>query len=207
MSQTALKYVAPVLAGATRTEGEFSINLNDSQVPLYNPKQARVAGQLSVHRLQIAPGPMMQELETAIRQLKALSDGKQFLTAATTSRNSTALTIQDRSIDFQVVDERVYHRNLIFEIDEVPISSQGSVGFDQTLALVFEVTLQEKWLGKSLRSMAGQKVQIPLRGTFQNPKLDPQAVANLSQRLIQNAAGNVLQDEVNRQLDKLLRGR
>ncbi|MCG8448373.1 MAG: hypothetical protein MI725_02180 [Pirellulales bacterium] len=206
VSQTMLKYVAPVVAGATRTEGEFSINLGDSQVPLAHPEQARIVGQVSVHRLRVAPGPMMQEMETVIRQLKALSDGKQFLTAAA-SRKSTALTIADRHIDFQVVEGRVYHRNLEFEIDGVPITSHGSVGFDQTLALVFEIPLQEKWLGNSLRSLAGQTLQIPLRGTFQKPELDSRAVADLSSRFLQNAAGSLLEDEVNRQLEKLFRGR
>ena len=207
VSETMLKYVAPIVAGATRTTGEFSVTLSDLQVPLIQPEQAQVAGQLAVHHLRVTPGPMLKELETVIRQLKNLSKGKQFLAAATSSRQSSALSVKNRNIDFQVVQGRVYHRNLEFEIDDVPVTSQGSVGFDQTLALVFEITLQEKWLGSSLRSLAGRTVQIPLQGTFQNPKLDRRAITDLTSRFVQEAATEVIGDEVNRQLEKLFRGR
>ena len=102
---------------------------------------------------------------------------------------------------------RVYHRELEFEIDDVPIRSRGSVGFDQSLALVFEITLQEKWLGKHLRSLAGQAVQIPVQGTFENPRLDSRAISDLLSHFVQEAATQVIGDEVNRQLEKLFRGR
>jgi len=207
VSETMLKYIAPVVAGASRTSGEFSVTLNDSQVPLADPEQMQVTGQLAVHHLVVAPGPMLQELETIIRQLKNLSKGKQFLTAATSSRESSELTVSERNVDFQVVQGRVYHRNLEFEIDGVPVSSQGSVGFDQTLALVFEITLQEKWLGKNLRSMAGRTVQVPLQGTFQKPRLDSRVISDLASRFLQDAATEAIGNEVNRQLEKLFRGR
>ena len=206
VSQNVLKYIAPVLAGATRTTGEFSVSLGDTQVPLDNPLYTSITGQLSVHRLNIEPGPMMQEMETIIRQLKSISDGKEFLTASA-SRKMTALRMADRSVDFQVAQGRVYHRNLVFEIDDVPITSQGSVGFDQTLDLVFNIPLQEKWLGKNLKSMVGQTIQIPVQGTFQNPRVDSRVIAELSSRFLQNAATGLIENEVNRQLDKLFRGR
>jgi hypothetical protein len=180
------------------------VNLANSYVPLGKPEQARVSGQLAVHHWRVAPGPLIRELETAIRQLKALSDGKQFL-AADARPASTLLKIADRKIDFQVVEGRVYHRHLEFEIDEVPIRSQGSVGFDQSLALVFEIPLQAKWLGSNLRSLAGQTLQVPLQGTLQKPRLDARVIADLSRRFLREAATRALGDEVNRQLERLFR--
>ena len=207
VSDTMLKYIAPVVAGATRTTGDFSIALNDSQIPFTNPEQAQAEGRLTIHHLRIAPGPILHELEVLVRQLKNLSKSKQFLAVAASPRGSSALTVTERNIDFRVDQGRVYHRELEFEIDDVPIRSRGSVGFDQSLALVFEITLQEKWLGKHLRSLAGQAVQIPVQGTFENPKLDSRAISDLLSHFVQEAATQVIGDEVNRQLEKLFRGR
>ena len=47
--------------------------------------------------------------------------------------------MHERTIDVQVVDGRVYHRNLEFLVDDVPVRSYGSVGFDQTMAIVLQV--------------------------------------------------------------------
>jgi len=207
VSQTMLKYIAPVVASATHTEGEFSVRLSDSRVPLANPQHAQVTGLLEVHRLSVVPGPMLQELATAVEQLKALADRKQFLAAATRRRATKGLTITDRNIDFEVHQGRVYHRNLEFVIDGVPVRSHGSVGFDQTLALVFEIPIQKKWLGEYFRSLAGHTLTIPVSGSFDKWKFDLRAVADLSQHALQGAASQAIGDELNRQLEKLFQSR
>jgi hypothetical protein len=209
VSEAMLKYIAPVVAGATVAQGKFSVDLEAAQVPLADPKQARVQGRLNVHQLQVSPGPMVQQLATLIRQLEALSKKEQFLQAATTTRETKSLTMTDKAVDFQVSEGRVYHRNLEFFVDDVPVRSYGSVGFDQSLALVLEVPIQQKWLGseRALQSLAGQKLEIPVTGTFQQPRIDQRAVANLSQKLLQGAATQAIGDELNRALDKLFKPR
>jgi len=209
VSETMLKYVAPILAGATRAEGQFSIDLDQTEVPLAKPEQAHVQGRLAVHRLNISPGPMVAQLATLIKQVESLTKGKQFLQTSAAPRNKAILTVSERQIDFKVVEGRVYHRNLEFLIDGVPVRSSGSVGFDQTLALVIEVPIQDQWIEreKALRSLAGQSLRIPIYGTFQKPKIDKRAVANLSAQLLQGAASQAIGDELNRQFDKLFRGK
>jgi len=209
ISETMLKYVAPLVAGATRAEGHFSVELESAQVPLDNPKHARMAGRLDVHQLSVAPGPMINELVTIVRQVEALSKKKEFLQSAATARSNQALTMRNQQIDFQVVDGRVYHRNLVFMVDDVPVSSHGSVGFDQTLALLVEIPIQDKWVQRepALRSLAGQSLQIPIGGSFQRPQVDQRAIADISQRVLQSAASETIGNEINRQLDKLLRPR
>jgi len=209
VSEAMLKYVAPILAGATRTEGQFSVDLDLAEIPLRHPKQGRVQGRLSVKRLNVTAGPMMDQLITLVSQIEALTKRKQFLQASAAPSNKKLLTVTERQIDFQVVDGRVYHRNLEFLIDNTPVRSYGSVGFDQTLALMIEVPIQDKWIEReqALRSFAGQSLQIPIRGTFQKPKIDERAVANLSKQLLQGAATQAIGDELNRQLEKLFRGK
>ncbi|MEE9589385.1 MAG: hypothetical protein V3V97_15345 [Hyphomicrobiaceae bacterium] len=209
VSEAILKYVAPIVAGATRAQGKFSVDLETAQVPLADPRQAEVVGRLKVHQLTISPGPLVQEFATIVHQLELLSKRGQFLQAATTTRETKSLSISDRQIDFQVSQGRVYHRNLEFVIDNVPVRSHGSVGFDQTLALMLEIPIQDKWLGdeRVFQSLAGQTLQIPVTGTFQSPRIDSSAAANLSQKLLQGAATQVIGDELNRALDKLFKPR
>jgi len=205
VSETMLKYVAPILAGATRTEGQFSITLDVTEIPLGQPEQARIQGRLTAHRLSVSPGPMMNRLVTLVSQIKALTQGKDFLQAATSPRNKIFLTMAERQVDFQVVEGRVYHRNLEFLIDKVPVRSRGSVGFDQTLALEIEVPIQQKWIERepALRGLAGQSLKIPIYGTFQKPRIDERAVADLSKQLLQDTATQAIGDELNRQFQKL----
>ena len=209
VSEAMLKYVAPIIAGATRAQGKFSIELQSAQVPLADPKLARVLGRLNVHQLDISPGPIVQDFAAIVHQLESLSKRGQFLQAATTSRETKSLSMTDRKIDFQVSEGRVYHRNLEFVVDNVPVRSYGSVGFDQTLSLMLEIPIQDKWLGdeKAFQSLAGQMLKIPVTGTFQNPRIDSSAVADLSQKLLQGAATQVIGDELNRALDKLFKPR
>ena len=205
VSETFLKYAAPILAGTTRAEGQFSIDLDHAKIPLTAPQQANVQGRLEVHRLTVSPGPMVAQLATLVTQIKTLTKSKQFLQASTSPKNKAIVTVPESQIDFQVVQGRVYHRNLEFLIDGVPVRSRGSVGFDQTLAIEIEIPIQDEWIAreKSLRSFAGQSLRIPIYGTFQKPKIDQRAVADLSSKLLQGAATQVIGDELNRQFEKL----
>ena len=207
VSDAMLKYVAPILAGATRTEGRFSLQLQEARVPLLAPEQARALGKFDIHSLKVTPGPLVQDIAAIVGQLQAVAEKRNFLRAATGTREVKLLSMNDGQIEFQVHDGRVYHRKLEFLVDDVPVTSTGSVGFDQTLAIDFEVEIQNKWLGDkpAFRSLAGQKLRIPVRGSFKNPKIDASAVANLSQKLLEGAANQVIGDELNRALDKLFK--
>ena len=209
VSETMLKYVAPIVAGATRTHGTFSVALQEARVPLVDPKSARVLGRLDVHEMRVAPGPLVSELIVLLERIDSLTEGKQLFQAASAPSGDNSLTVNNRQIDFQVSEGRVYHRNLEFEVDGVPVRSYGSVGFDQTLALEFEIPIQDKWLGrkKAFQSLAGQSIRIPIRGTFSKPQLDERAIAELSTQLLQGVATDVIGDEINRALDKLFKSR
>jgi len=209
VSETMLKYVAPIVAGATRAEGNFSVTLHETRVPLEDPKAARVLGRLDVHQMRVAPGPMVAELIVLLEQIDRLTKGKQFFQTASAPSGNNSLTISNRQIDFQVSEGRVYHRNLEFEIDGVPVRSHGSVGFDQTLVLEIEIPIQDKWIERqsALQSLAGQTIKIPIRGTFAKPQLDQRAIAELSSQMLQGVATDVIGGEINRALDKLFKSR
>jgi len=220
VSERMLKYAAPIVAGAARTEGSFSVFMEGTQIPLDDPTKTSAKGRLTIHRLAVTPGLMIQDVANLIRQIEAIGKSTQAagqgplglglldaLGGAQPAQPIKGITMSERAIDVQVVDGRVYHRNLEFLIDDVPVRSQGSVGFDETLALVIEVPIQAKWVGNkpALKPLIGQVIQIPVHGTFNKPQIDQRAVGNFLAQAAQAAAGGLLGEELNKALDKLLR--
>jgi hypothetical protein len=205
VSENILKYVAPVLAGATRTTGTFSLQLDQGQIPLDAPSLAELSGRLAIGRLSVAPGPTTEQLVTLVRQIEALAQRR--LPGSAKAAGRGLITIDGRTIEFRLSRGRVHHRGLEFLVDGVPVRSSGSVGLDQTLDVTIEVPILDKWVRRqrALQPLAGQVLTIPVRGTFQRPRIDQRVVADLSTRMLQGAAERALGDELNRQLEKLFR--
>ena len=131
VSDAMLKYAAPILASATRISGTFSLITDGVQLPLGDPKQMRTSGRLTMHQLSILPGPGLAGVVTLIQRLEQISRGRDNLLGALAGQPAQSvkgISMNERTIDVQVVDGRVYHRNLEFLIDDVPVSSYGSVG-------------------------------------------------------------------------------
>ena len=94
-------------------------------------------------------------------------------------------------------------------IDDVPVRSNGSVGFDETLNIVIEVPIQQKWVGSkpALQSLVGQVIQIPVSGTFAKPQVDNRAAGSFVAQAAQQAAGGIIGEELNKAFDKILKPR
>jgi hypothetical protein len=208
VSEAMLKYVAPVLAGSTQSEGQFSMQLDGVRVPLAESKRADAAGRLSVHSVRVVPGPMARELVGLAQQVEALAKRRD-PTALAGRSQVTLLNIRDQQVNFRVLDGRVHHQNLEFQVGDVTMRSQGSVGFDQTIQLTLHVPIQDAWVGKEplLAGLKGQSLQVPMSGTLTRPQLDQRAIASLSQQLLQGAAQNAIGGELNKALDKLFKSR
>jgi len=79
---------------------------------------------------------------------------------------------------------------------DLTITTQGSVGFDQTLDLVAEMSVPPKWLAKNpliSQAVANHRIRIPLKGTLKKPQLDRQEMDRLSRQFIKQAAGNLIE--------------
>jgi hypothetical protein len=208
VSDQALKYVAPVLADATRTDGRFSVELEGGRIPLDAPEQSDVGGHLTIHRVEVMPGPLANQLILLAKQIEAVS--KRRPPPLSLSGSSQALVnMQDQRVGFRLVQGRVYHDGLKMSSGEIVIRTRGSVGLDQTLALVAEVPLLDKWIGNepALASLKGQSVPITIRGTFKKPQLDTRPVEQLAAQLVREAAQETITNEIGKQLDRLLRPR
>jgi hypothetical protein len=208
VSEALLKYVAPVLAGATQSEGQFSLALEATRVPLGEPKKADSSGQLTVHSVRVVPGPLAAQWVGLAQQIESLIKRRD--PASQPNRSQvTLLSVRDQQVNFRVVDGRVHHQNMEFQVGDVILRSQGSVGLDETIALTLSVPIQDAWIAKEplLVGFKGQSLQIPVSGTLMRPQMDPRAVASITQQLLQGAAQQAVGGELNKALDKLFKSR
>ncbi|MEC7695735.1 MAG: hypothetical protein VYA11_01415 [Planctomycetota bacterium] len=192
-----LQYLAPVLADATRTEGQFSIRLTRSVVPVEAPEAATLEGTLTIHEAQIRPGPVTEQIATIAAQVDAIINRRP-------TPNDPVLKIDPQEVPFRMVAGRVEHHQFEIEIGDVVVRTSGSVGLDQTLDLVAEIPILQKWVDRDpiLRGLAGQTLKLPIRGTVQNPKIDPKAIGKLSKQMLQGTANGFLNDAIDRGLQK-----
>lgn len=204
VSEQMLKYIAPVMAGATRTDGLFSIRTDGLTAPIADVAAMRTNGQIDVTSVTVMPGPKVEEWVSLTRQVEALIKNRDPSVLARRPQ-PTLLSITDRTINFQVANRRVYHEGLEFLLGEANVYSSGSVGFDETLDLTLTVPIQDRWIRgeQYLAGLSGQNVVFRVGGTFNQPRIDRRALQQLSTQLIGTAAQGAVQKELGKALDKL----
>jgi hypothetical protein len=175
-------------------------------VPLADAKKCDVAGQLAVHSVRVVPGPMAKQWVDLAQQIEAIAK-KRDLASLAQRQPATLLSVEDQQVNFRVVDGRVFHQGMQFQVGDVVMRTEGSVGFDETVSLVVHVPIQDRWIeGQALLvGLRGQSLSIPISGTLRNPRMDQSAVAGLSQQLLEGAAKQAIGGELNRALDKLFK--
>ncbi len=188
MCASGLMFVAPFLAGVSSAQGAFSIDLDGCKVPLSDPSKGDLAGRFTVHSIDVGPGPFTQEL------------------GALMGRRAQASLRKESVIPFWLSGGRVYHRDLELVFPEFTVKTHGSVGFDETLAITAELPVPSKWLENNplATTLKDQKIQLPIGGTLTKPQLDQKVVQAQSAKFIRNATRNAVQNELNKQLDRLL---
>lgn len=202
LCETWLKYVAPILADATRAEGTFSVALDNATVPVPDSTSTSARGVLTIHEGRVGPGPLAQEFLGAAQQVRTILD---------TSRSNrgdhatTWLVLPEQQVPFDIQQGRVHHRGLTVMAGDMELRTSGSVGFDQTLALLAEVPIQDRWIAnrRLLQGLKGTTLQLPIQGSFSQPKTDRRALADLNQRMMQDAASGALEQGIGRGLQQL----
>jgi hypothetical protein len=188
IGQAALKFIAPVLAETAGAQGTFSIELDDYRIPLAQPAKGEIAGRLLVQSLQVTPGPLVRELAQLLTQLEPVRLKPQSV------------------IPFRMVGGRIYHEGIELRFSDLTIRTSGSVGLDQSLALMAQMPVPPKWVANMpvAASLGNLLLRIPITGTLRQPRLDRDELAKAGRQLLGQAARDLLKAEVGRQLDQLL---
>jgi hypothetical protein len=186
-----LGHAAPILAGVTDVEGQLSLRLEGGRLPLAAPSTGQIDGTLTIHSVRIGSSPLLRELAVLLQGPPTL----------TLSRETV--------VPFRLVDKRVHHRDLELAFPEVTIRTSGSVGLDGSLDLMAEMPVPPKWLGhgKVAAAVAKQMIRLPIHGTLQKPRLDEQVLRTVSAQFLRETANDLLRQEADKQLKRMIRPR
>ncbi len=114
--RSALRYVVPVLASVTQSEGQFSVQLEGCRIPIGDLNRAEIAGRIIVHSARMNPGPLVEQLASLV------------------SASPSLVSIEPESVIlFRMTGGRIYHQGLALQFPDVTMRTYGSVGLDDTL--------------------------------------------------------------------------
>ncbi|MFN7733649.1 MAG: hypothetical protein ACK5OB_17260 [Pirellula sp.] len=204
MCQGWLKYVAPLLADVTSIQGNLTLDIDRAEITPTDLTKQTVAGKLHVHGAAVGPGPLADQLLGLVQQVRNLRRGAGASDGG--GQPTSWLQLPEQNIGFAVEQGRVMHRDMQIQAGDVLITTSGSVGVDGSLELFASVPIQKDWVDKTpaLQSLAGQQIQIPIRGTIQRPQLDMSSFASIGQQLATSALQGAAQKQIDRGLNKLL---
>lgn len=202
-----MKYVAPLMADATQAEGKLSLDLVAAEFPVADPRSGNATGTLVVEQAAVSPGSAARSLLQVVEQVRQIL--KRNSTAHYAPEPSTWVRMPPQNVEFRMAERRVHHRLLEFHVGDVVIRTEGSVGFDESIALTATVPILDEWVqnDRVLAGLKGQSLRIPIGGTLKRPQIDPNVVRNLTRQVGGSAAEGYLQDGVQRGLDRLFKPR
>jgi len=186
VAQGVLAYIAPVLAGATRTGGRFSLRIEEAVLPVGRPGDGRISGALTLHEVVVGPGPMVENVLTQLPvRLPVPPD----------------VRIADESrVVFRLADRRVWHEGLEFGVPlanpgpRLDIRSSGFVGLDDgALNLRLELPIPKDLPGDGpvITALAGKSISVGIQGVLGEPRV-------VFDGSIRGAAGQIVGDLVDR---------
>ncbi len=201
-----LMYVAPLVANATRANGTFSLDLlRQADIPLGDVQASTIHGRLTIHSAQIGPGPLAQQTLGLIQDIRSLANGQPLAAVTAPAPEVQWMSVPSQEVTFQMTNGRVYNDGLYLVVGDVTVTTRGSVGLDQSLALLAEIPIRDQWVASSpyLSSLKGQSLRIPVTGTLSRPNLDCDVLGDLTKKVIGNAADTLIQQGINQGLQKL----
>lgn len=200
-----LKYVAPLVAETTSIDGRLSLVINEAKLTPADLNGQTVDGQLIMHRAAVGPGPLANEVTGLIRQLEAIR--KADPAQAANAQNRAWLQLPEQQIAFRMQEGKVYHRDLRFTAGDATLTTSGYVDIAGKMEMNIALPIPEAWTqrGPVLAALRGQTLQFPLRGSITRPQLDASLLGQLGRQTIENAAQGLLQQGINRGLEKLFK--
>ncbi|HUY32626.1 MAG TPA: hypothetical protein VMV69_07570 [Pirellulales bacterium] len=198
MCNAGLKFALPFLAGVTEAQGRFSVDLADCKLPLSDLGAGDAAGRITIDSAELGPGLLAREFGPVLETLR------QVFKAGAADPLLAVKVARECPVDFRLVNGRIYHRGLVLEFPNITVRTYGSVGLDETLAIMAELTLPEPWtanhpLGAALQAAP---LRIPIGGTLKQPRIDSREVQKLAGRAVEDAAQGVIHHELGRELQQ-----
>ena len=207
MTSTWMKYLAPVVAGATNVSGVVSADIDRGWIDLGDPLQTDVAGRLRIGQATMTAGTMVDRLLVGVDQARSLAAG---ITGTTQPRKTgrTLVSMPPQVVEFAMQRGVVQHDRMYFGIDRAEVVTSGTVDINGNLRLVAQIPIDESWVGRDLGPLAGRPLTLPVNGNLSAIEVDTTAVGRLITQAVitagQSEVGRYLDNQLGRGLDKLL---
>ena len=144
---------------------------------------------MTIISADVNPGPIIHPFALLGRQVRAILQGQPPPLAAGSDR--PLVHYPPQTVDFRVVNQRVYHDQVEMDIGDLVIRTRGSVGLlDESLILEAEIPLKTAppLIGpNSKQPPQEQVVIIPIEGTLGNPKFPPGTIEKLAAQIVTNS--------------------
>ena len=195
-----LSWLSPILRSATDAQGFLTVDTSGGQLPLNDPLNGRFEGQLFLEQFSVTPGDMAGPLIKLLAKLQSVVDPRFAF-----GDQVVFLRARPDPVRVQIADGRVYHDNLILDMGQLTVRSQGSMGHDGSLSMQLEVAFRGDLAGATpvVAQLLRTPFVIPLRGTVRSPQFDATALDTILKRIMQNTADAVLRDGIGRGLEAL----
>ncbi|MEO2001194.1 MAG: hypothetical protein ABGW75_06170, partial [Pirellulales bacterium] len=195
-----LSWLSPILRSATDAEGFLTVDTSGGQLPLNDPLNGRFEGQLLLEQFSVTPGDMAGPLIKLLAKLQSVVDPRFAF-----GDQVVFLRARPDPVRVRIADGRIYHDNLVLDMGQLTVRSQGSMGHDGSLAMQLEVAFRGDLAGATpvVAQLLRTPFVIPLRGTVRSPQFDATALDTILKRIMQNTADAVLRDGIGRGIEAL----
>jgi hypothetical protein len=191
-----MKYIAPIVAQATRAQGRFSLDLDETRVALADPASGEVSGRLRIASGQLLPGPLFAEISELVGRIFSTIDRNPPRDLLGVDRPLVEMVGQ--TVDFELRGRRMYHSPVDFKVRNLLVRTHGSVGIDQTLDVIAEIAFSDEFVSRArlLQPLKGRTIEIPIQGTLRKPRIDRGAIGQLIQQFLPNAIEGIINNGI-----------
>jgi len=175
MTHNVLAFVAPPLDNASRISGRVSAAFDQLTIPLAESAadEAVVNGQVLFHDVVFAPGPMAMQIYQGLNI-------------------PPAIIRLNQPVSLAIHDGMVEQRGFAFPLgDAGSVTLDGNVAFDRSIDLIGTIGLSgDKFAQVPVFNQIAPalRMEVPIRGTLQDPKLDGKEMARGLGRMGLNVA-------------------
>lgn len=168
VAEMLLSYINPFFMQVTKIEGAMFLDTQDVYVPLGDKlrTEGRGKGRLELKQARLVPNGGFAEL----LNLVAITGEDVYI-------------VEVSGFDFELRQGRIYYNDLWmrFAGGAFDLKFYGSVGLDGSLELVVSIPISDKLLARLgvtgpvveyAKALAGSRVEVPLSGTREKPRLD-----------------------------------
>lgn len=178
-----LSRVSPILSGMSEIDGELSLALEEFQLDVGDPESLTASGTIEVVSGRLGPSPVTDAVLTALRQVYAVLE--QPASGELPPAEDWQVTLQAQTIRYQIEECRIEHSPIRLQVAGANVDLSGSVGIDKTLDLQLVPAIPREWVADAgpLRVLADEQLPFRIEGTAESPRLNREALRQLSKRL------------------------